>query len=57
MSSIPFALPFCMSRVEPREQPAKREVKDDRHPSKAEGDEKTVDEALSREEEPKRPED
>lgn len=45
-----------MSRVEPKEQPPKREVKDDRHPSKAEGDEKTVDQALKREEE-KRPED
>ncbi|HJT18206.1 MAG TPA: hypothetical protein VJ853_12490 [Thermoanaerobaculia bacterium] len=45
-----------MSRVEPKEQPAKREVKDDRHPGKAEGDEKTVDQALKREEQ-KRPED
>jgi hypothetical protein len=45
-----------MSRVEPKEQPPKREAQDDRHPSKAEGDEKTVDQALKREEE-KRPED
>ncbi|HEY6844458.1 MAG TPA: hypothetical protein VI391_09835 [Thermoanaerobaculia bacterium] len=45
-----------MSRVEPKEEAPKREVKDDRHPSKAEGDEKTVNEALKRQEE-KRPED
>jgi hypothetical protein len=52
MSSIPFALPHCMSRVEPKEvekQPPAREA--DRKPSKAEGDEKTVDEALRRQEE------
>jgi len=45
-----------MSRVEPKEpekHPPAREA--DRKPSQAEGDEKTVDEALRREE--KRPED
>jgi len=58
MSSIPFALTLCMSRVEPKEQekqPPAREA--DRKPSKAEGDERTVDEALRRQEEQKRPED
>ena len=45
-----------MSRVEPKEQSPKREAKDDRHPGKAERDEKSVDQALKREEE-KRPED
>ena len=45
-----------MSRVEPKEQAPNRELKDDRHPSKAEGDEKSVDQTLKREEE-KRPED
>jgi hypothetical protein len=46
-----------MSRVEPRdEQPPKREAQKERKPSQAEGDEKTVEEALRREEH-KRPED
>jgi hypothetical protein len=44
-----------MSRVEPKERPAKREAQEgrrqtgergDRKPSQAEGDERTVDEAL-----------
>jgi hypothetical protein len=43
-----------MSRVEPKERPAKREAKDgrrmtdnlDRKPTQAEGDERTIDEAL-----------
>jgi hypothetical protein len=43
-----------MSRVEPKERPAKREAQEgrriadriDRKPSKAEGDERTIDEAL-----------
>jgi len=50
MSSIPFALTLHMSRVEPKETPPKRELKEDRKPSQAEGDEQTVDEALSRNE-------
>jgi len=45
-----------MSRVEPKEQAPNRELKDDRYASKAEGDEKSVDQTLKREEE-KRPED
>lgn len=57
MSSIPFALPLFMSRVEPKDSPSpNREMKEERKPSKAEGDERTVDEALRREEQ-KRPED
>jgi hypothetical protein len=47
-----------MSRVEPKERPAKREAHEgrriadriDRKPSKAEGDERTVDEALRNQE-------
>jgi hypothetical protein len=43
-----------MSRVEPKERPARREAKDgrrmtdnlDREPAQAEGDERTIDEAL-----------
>jgi hypothetical protein len=47
-----------MSRVEPKERPAKREAKEgrrqsaersDRKPSQAEGDERTIDEALRNE--------
>ncbi|HLJ75527.1 MAG TPA: hypothetical protein VKU62_13125 [Thermoanaerobaculia bacterium] len=45
-----------MSRVEPKEQPPKRDAKEEARPSQAEGDERTVDQALKREEE-KRPED
>jgi len=45
-----------MSRVEPKEQPPKREAKDERRPSQAEGSEEDVNEALRREEK-KRPED
>jgi hypothetical protein len=45
-----------MSRVEPNEQSPKREAKEDQRPSRAEGDERTIDEALTRQEE-KRPED
>ncbi len=51
-----------MSRVEPKEEPAPREAEEGRHqrvdrtPNQAEGDEKTVDEALRRQEK-KRPED
>ena len=46
-----------MSRVEPRDlPPPKREAKEERKPSQAEGDEKTVEEALRREDH-KRPED
>ena len=48
-----------MSRVEPNDDPPPtRQAIEDRKPSKAEGDERTVDEALKRqEEERKRPED
>ena len=53
---IPFAFADVMSRVELKEQPPKREAKEQRKPSQAEGDEKDVDEALRREEQ-KRPED
>ncbi|HXH40653.1 MAG TPA: hypothetical protein VNN08_18620 [Thermoanaerobaculia bacterium] len=51
-----------MSRVEPKERPARREAKDnrrpmdddlDRKPTQAEGDEQTIDEAL-RNQEPRR---
>lgn len=46
-----------MSRVEPKDSPPpNRELKEERKPSKAEGDERTVDEALKREDQ-KRPED
>ena len=47
-----------MSRVEPKERPAKREAQEgrrqsaertDRKPSQAEGDERTIDEALRNE--------
>jgi hypothetical protein len=48
----------AMSRVEPKERPAKREAQEgrrqsaertDRKPSQAEGDERTIDEALRNE--------
>jgi hypothetical protein len=48
-----------MSRVEPKQRPAKREAREgrrqnaergDRKPSKAEGEERTVDEALRNQE-------
>ena len=56
MSSIPFALPICMSRVETNEQEKQPPARENR-PSQAEGDEHTVDEALKKQEEQKRPED
>jgi len=56
LSSISFALAPLVSRVEPKEQPPKREAKDERRPSQAEGSEEDVNEALRREEQ-KRPED
>ena len=50
MSSIPFALPLCMSRVEPKEQEKQPPARENR-PSKAEGDEQTADEALKKQDE------
>jgi hypothetical protein len=55
MPGTSFASPLGMSRVEPKDVPPKREAKEARKPSQAEGDEKTVEEALRREEH-KRPE-
>ena len=58
MTAFPLLHPrqeAVMSRVEPKERPAKREAQEgrrqsanriERTPSKAEGDERTVDEAL-----------
>ena len=57
MTALPLLQPrqeAVMSRVEPKERPAKREAQEgrrqservDRKPSQAEGEERTVDEAL-----------
>jgi hypothetical protein len=58
MTALPLLQPRQedrMSRVEPKERPAKREAQEgrrqsgervDRKPTKAEGDERTVDEAV-----------
>jgi hypothetical protein len=57
MTALPLLQPRqedVMSRVEPKERPAKREAQEgrrltdriERKPSQAEGDERTVDEAL-----------